>query len=45
MEHDASEFMSCFKDHRKEFPGLVIKRIMLTFDSALSIGGEERAEH
>lgn len=45
MEHHARELCRSSKIARKEFPGLLVERVFLTFDGVLSISDEECAEH
>jgi len=45
MAHHCIELCRASAVIRKEFPGLLIERVFLTFDSVLSIGDEECAEH
>ena len=45
LAHHCIELCRASAVVRKEFPGLLIERVFLTFDSVLSIGDEECAEH
>lgn len=44
MEHHAGELCRASAIARKEFHGLLVERVFLTFDGVLSIGDEECAE-
>jgi hypothetical protein len=43
--HHAIELCRASTVLRKEFPELLIERVFLTFDSVLSVGDEQCAEH
>jgi hypothetical protein len=44
MEHHAGELFRASAIARKEFHGLLVERVFLTFDGVLSIDDEECAE-